>query len=446
MIDAAGARGVTSRWRYRAADAAGAGTTGEIDAATEREAVDALRRRALWVTSIEPVGAPRAMVTSTATGSLSPTGNVAAPIAWRTRLARAVGSGTIELAVLVRAIATLLDAGVPLERALAYAADTNHDTTGVGAASNPVSAGTDEWRRAFASVRDAVRRGESFSGAVAREPAFPAVFAPTLAAGEASGTLGAVLTRLADHLDRSAALQARLRSALVYPALLGVASIVALVVIMAVVVPRFASLVTDSGGSLPLSTRSLIAVSDAITRWWWIGTAIVLVVFVAARSWLSTPANRLRLHAARLGWPVVGSLERTRAAAGYTGVLAIALSSGVSLLQGMNLARRVVRNDAVAARLAEAESRVRDGSGLASALSGTLPPLAIRLLDAGEAGGELAAMAQRASDAADAELQRVAGGAVAMVEPALILAFGGLVGFVALALLQAIYGLNARTM
>lgn len=441
-MNAAGAPGGTSRWRYRAADAAGAGTTGEIDAATERDAVDALRRRALWVTSIEPVGSPRAMVSDNATRP----GIDTVPMAWRTRVARAFGSGTTELGVLVRAIATLLDAGVPLERALAYAAEGNDSTSGANSTEPRASAGVDEWRRAFAGVRDAVRRGESFSDAIARESAFPSVFAPTIAAGEASGTLGAVLTRLADHLDRSAALQARLRSALVYPALLGVASVVALIVIMAVVVPRFASLVTDSGGALPLSTRTLIGVSGAITDWWWLVAAVAALMFVASRSWLATPANRQRLHAARLSWPVVGSLERTRAAASYTGVLAIALTSGVSLLQGMSLARRVVRNDALAARLAEAESRVRDGGGLAAALSGTLPPLAIRLLDAGEAGGEVAAMAQRASDAADAELQRVAGGAVALVEPALILAFGGLVGFVALALLQAIYGLNARTM
>jgi type II secretory pathway component PulF len=109
----------------------------------------------------------------------------------------------------------------------------------------------------------------------------------------------------------------------------------------------------------------------------------------------------------------------------------------------MRLARGVVGNRAVAASLEAAEGRVRSGGSVAAALEGVLPPLSVRLLDAGEAGGDLAGMAARAAEAADAETGRVAASAVALVEPLLILGFGSLVGFVALALLQAIYGLNA---
>ncbi len=427
------------RWRYRAADAAGVDVAGEIDAVSEREAVDALRRRALWVITITPVERYAPAQPGDDAPALAPS---LATV--RSRAAALLaGSPDAALAVTVRAMSSLLSAGVPLDQALAYAAGASGARR--ESSRRVASAHPDQWERAFSAVRELVRAGDSLSAAIAREPRFPVVFAPTIAAAEASGTLGSALGTLADHLDRSNALRARLRSALAYPAMLGIASIIAIVVIMLVVVPRFATLIADSGGTLPWSTRALVTTSDLLVRWWWLIGLVFVAATLAARQWLSVPGNRGRWHRARLGWPVVGHLERTRAAAAYTGVLAVALRAGVPLLQAMALAQRVVPNEASAARLAEAEQRVRAGGSVAAALDGVLPALAVRLLDAGEAGGELSAMAERASDAADAELQRVAGGAVTLVEPALILAFGALVGFVALALLQAIYGLNART-
>ncbi len=429
------------RWRYHAANAAGVDVAGEIEAASERDAVDALRRRALWVTTITPIGGSAVANESGKPGAIS----AQSFTALRARLSALFADSTdASLAVTIRAMSSLLGAGVPLDQALAYAAGESRAVA--GSIARAVAEQPGAWEHAFASVRNAVRSGDALSTAVAREPRFPVVFAPTLAAAEASGTLGTALGTLADHLDRASALRARLRAALAYPALLGVASVLAIVVIMLVVVPRFAALVADSGGTLPWSTRALVAASSLLARWWWLIAAVLLAMTAAVRQWLADPAHRARWHRARVGWPVIGHLERTRAAAAYTGVLAVALRAGVPLLQAMTLARRTVRNVATGDRLAEAEQRVRSGGAVAAALDGILPPLCVRLLDAGEAGGELAAMAERASDAADAELQRVANGAVTLVEPALILAFGALVGFVALALLHAIYGLNARSL
>jgi type II secretory pathway component PulF len=424
------------RWRYHAADATGADVAGEIEAASEREAVDALRRRALWVTTLEPIERSRRVVATThpESGTGPPAQRIGSGGASRLRTALASlggASSSGELAVTIRAMSTLLGAGVPLDRALAYAA---------GPSARP------ELQRAFGAVRERVRGGESLSSAAAREPLFPAVLAPTVAAGEASGTLDRSLASLADHLDRVEALRGRLRAALVYPAVLGVASLVGIVVILLVVVPRFATLVADSGGALPVSTRLLVAASALVSRWWWLLLAGAALGVTLARRWLQESANRLWWHAARLRWPVVGHIERTRAAAAYAGVLSVALGAGVSLLSAMRLARGVVANGAIASSLRSAEERVGAGGGVAESLEGVLPPLSVRLLDAGEAGGNLAAMAARASEAADGELQRAATGAVALVEPLLIIGFGGLVGFVALALLQAIYGLNARTL
>ncbi len=417
MTDPAAAHRV--RWRYRAADARGAESSGEVDASSEREAVDMLRRRNLWVTELAPVVTN--VVSLPKNAALSATAS-----RWRNRR-----PSRADLAVIMRAMATLLDAGVPLDRALAYAAS---------------QAAGDEAQRAFAAVRDAVRTGQSLSSAISRHSIFPAVFAPTLAASEVSGSLDASLTLLADQLERSDAVRARLQAALIYPAILAFASIIGVSVILLLVVPRFAVLIADSGGTLPTSTRVLVGLSSVVVRWSWLLLLVMVATAAAWRRWQRDDVQRERWHAHRLTWPVVGALERLQASAAYTGCLSVALRSGVSLLSAMALSRGVVGNVALGRELERAEQRVRDGGTLSAAMERVLPALAVRLLDAGEVSGDLAGMAGRAADGADAAVQRAVARAVLLVEPILILGFGGVVGFVALALLQAIYGVNARTL
>jgi len=419
--------GDVTRWHYAAADATGAVVRGEIDATSERDAIDALRRRSLWVTALSP---SIDLGDNASPGSFADHRAPSTIAAWFAGV-RATRTSARDLALVTRAVATLLSAGVPLERALGYA----------------VAQAPDERARdSFTAVRDAVRNGRSLSTAMAAQSMFPPWFAPTLAAGEASGTLDTSLVSLADHLERSDAVRRQLQSALIYPALLGLASIIGVTVILLVVVPRFAVLITESGGTLPLSTRLLIGTSDLVTRGWWVLSIGVVLAAVGWRRAMSDPSWRRRWDATTLTWPVIGALQRTRASAGYTGTLAVALRSGVGLLSAMALARGVVGNRQLHDELASAEARVRDGGTLAGAVDGVLPPLAVRLLDAGEAGGALATLASRAAQAAESDVQQAVSRAVTLVEPLLILGFGGLVGFVALALLQAIYGINARTL
>ncbi len=407
-----------TRWQYHAANAEGAAVRGEIDALSERDAIDTLRRRSLWVVELVPLS-----------GAVRNTGSAGTRRAGILERFRA--SDDRDLAIVVRSVATLTGAGVPLYRALSYAAQ---EATGP------------QLRDAFGAVRDGVARGDSLSVAVGRHAVFPPMFAPLIAAGEASGTLDASLTLLADHLERRQALRSTVSSALVYPSILGAASIIGVVVILAVVVPRFGALIADSGGQLPMSTRALITLSTVMVKGWWVWLGLVIGAALVARYLWREPSARRRIDASRLGWPVIGRLERTQAAAAYTGTLAIGLRSGVSLLGSMALARGVVGNAQLAASLREAEDRVRGGERVATAVSGLLPPLAERLLDAGEVSGDLAGLAARAAEAANSELQRAVALAVTLIEPVMILGFGGVVGFVALALLQAIYGLNATTM
>jgi len=413
----------TTRWRYQAADAHGAMTRGEVDADTVDAAADLLRRRSLWVVELEPMRAGAAM------GTTNPTASPAS-VRWLDRLARRTTDGDESLAILTRSVATLLEAGVPLERALAFASSGETDP---------------RWQRIFAGLQEAVTRGESLSEAAGRIAALPRTYAPLLAAAEASGRMADTFGRLADDLEQRSRLRARVRAALVYPTLLALASTVGTVVILVVVVPRFADLIAGAGGTVPASTRLLIGLSTLLSRFGWLLAMAVVLAGTAARQSLQDPSRRQRWHAARLRWPLVGRFEREQAAAGYLGTLAVALESGVPLLRAMSLASGTVGNDAIAVRLASAEVIVRDGGSVSQALSGSLTPLATRLLEAGEQSGSLAPLARRAATAASDQVQRVITSTVALIEPVLILGFGGVVGFVALALLQAIYGINASS-
>lgn len=417
----------TTRWRYQAADAQGAMSRGELEAVSAEAAVDQLRRRALWVIDLEPTSKAKAPDAGTVrpigTGSSGTTG-------FLDRLSRRTTDGEESLAILTRSVATLLESGVPLERALAFAADGETDV---------------RWQRIFAGLQAAVTRGESLSEAAARIDTLPRAYAPLLAAAEASGSMAATFARLADDLEARSQLRARVRAALVYPTLLALASTVGTLVILVVVVPRFADLIAGAGGTVPASTRLLIGLSALLSRFGWLLAVAVVLAGTAARQSLQDASRRRAWHAARLRWPLVGRFEREQAAASYLSTLAVALESGVPLLRAMALARGTVGNDALAEQMAIAESAVRDGGSVSQALRGSLTPLATRLLEAGEQGGALAPLARRAATAAGEHVQRAITSAVALIEPVMILGFGGVVGFVALALLQAIYGINASS-
>lgn len=390
-------------WRYRAADATGTWHNGQVDAPGEREAMDLLRARGLWVQELVPhTGASRSLMR------------------WRP---------APSLATPLRTLATLIEAGTSVDRALQFVAQS---TT----ATDPLAA---EWTR----VAQSVLAGRSLSESLAQSPRLPVHLAASVAAAEASGHLAPVLQQLAAAEERREALQQRLRSALVYPAVLGLASLVATSVILVVVVPQFAALVADAGGQLPLSTRLLLAASTAFVRGGWL---VLLAAAGLVWWWFARPRNAEQIERDAARWlrlPVLGGYLRTRDAARYLDTFAVGLRAGVPLLQAMRLARGTVRNAALGAELGAAEPMVRDGGRVAEALRRSLPPLALRLLEAGEASGALAELSERAALAAQQDSEQQVTRLVALVEPILILGFGGLVGLVALALLQAIYSVNA---
>jgi general secretion pathway protein F len=267
-------------------------------------------------------------------------------------------------------------------------------------------------------------------------------------AGERGGTLGAALAGLADQLEREAALRARLLSALLYPAVMLVAGTAAVAVLLLAVLPRLVALLADAGAGVPRSTAALLAAGAWSARWW---PACLAAACAAAAGYAGvrrTGAGRLALDRLWLRVPVVAGIRRLHAAVRFGRALSALLESGLPVLPALGVAADAVGDAAVGAELRGAREQVRAGGRLGAALAGRriFPFLFLQMADVGEESGRLAEMLGRAATTMEQELERTLDRLVRLIEPALILLLGGAVGFVALALLRAVYSIRAEGM
>lgn len=391
------------RYRYRAATAEGQVVEGVLQAPSRQTVLESLHRQRLYPVAVDEEA-------TRPSGRRSRVGARAALTLW------------------ARNTATLLSAGLPLDRALGFTAE---------------HLGNDSVRDALRRVRREVQGGATLADALAAQPAvFNPMFAAMTSAGEATGQLDLVFERLAAHLEEGAELRSTIRSALVYPALMSAVAGVGVVVLLGFVVPRFTAILEDVGGTLPLSTRLLVAASGWVTGWWWVwlpllGAAIYGLVVALRR----TEVQR-RWHRARLRWPLLGELELKYATAQFTRTLGLLLQSGLPILPALKIARSTVPNLVLRDGVERASIAVGEGGTLAASLGETLPGLAVQMLAVGEESGRLDHLCLRVADTYDGEVRRALRTMVALIEPAMIILFGGLVGFIALAMLQAIYSIN----
>ena len=398
---------MTVRFRYQAATLDGHTVEGVVQAASRQSVLEELRRRQLYAVTVDEATPDRVA-----------------------RAGRRLGRRAAA-ALWTRNVATLLSAGVPLDRALAFTAQ---------------HASHDGLAEAVRQARRAVQEGASLADALARHPRyFDPLFVAMVSAGESSGALEIVFDRLSEHLEEGAELRSQVRTALLYPALMAVVGCIGLGVLLGFVIPRFAGILADVGGTLPLSTRLLLAASTVLTKGWWAWLLLAVAAAYALPQVLARPETRRRWHGARLAWPWLGDLELKYATAQFARTLGLLLKSGVPALPALRIARASVTNLIVQAGVDRAAGALAEGSALAPALAGTLPPLALQMIAVGEESGRLEELCLRVADTYDGEVRRALRTGVALLEPALILAFGALVGFVALAMLQAIYGINLKT-
>jgi general secretion pathway protein F len=402
---------------YRAATPQGAVLTGTEDGPSAALVERALRGRGLYPLRVEP--APAGPAATAAGGAWSPP---------------ALRSPRADVAQVTRYLAALVGAGFPVDRALGTAERV---------------AGHPGVRAALRDVRARVRAGALLADALAEHPrVFPEIAVGVIRAGERGGTLGAALAGLADQLEREAALRARLLSALLYPAVMLVAGTAAVAVLLLAVLPRLVALLADAGAGVPRSTAALLAAGAWSARWW---PACLAAACAAAAGYAGvrrTRAGRLALDRLWLRVPVVAGIRRLHAAVRFGRALSALLESGLPVLPALGVAADAVGDAAVGAELRGAREQVRAGGRLGGALAGRriFPFLFLQMADVGEESGRLAEMLGRAATTMEQELERTLDRLVRLIEPALILLLGGAVGFVALALLRAVYSIRAEGM
>ncbi len=389
-------------YRYRAARPDGALVQGTLDAASADQAGTAVTELGLFPLVLAPVAA-------------GDTEKLAA--------------SRPDLAIVFRSVAALVSAGVPLERALA--------------ASEPLARGV--LRETLGSARSRLREGQGFAQALsAGRGVVPGVVLGMIRAGERGSQLGPALEQVATHLEQEAELVARVRQALAYPLLLGVVGTASVLVIGTVIVPRFADLLGDMGQDLPVATQLLLTGSALVSRFWFLLLPLALASVWLVLEAVKRPASRRWIDETLITVPGLGSIRQALATTRVVRALGGMLRAGMPLLPALQGAREAAGDVAVAARLDRARERIAQGAPLTAALEreGALLASALQLFAVGESSGRLGEMALRAGDLAAQEAERGLKTLVTLVEPALIIAFGGMVAFVAAALLQAVYAIR----
>jgi general secretion pathway protein F len=327
-------------------------------------------------------------------------------------------------------LATLLKSGSPLDRSLTLLIELSESPA---------------MKSVVQQLLKDVKAGKSLSEALAQHPkAFSKLYVNMVRAGEMGGFLNEVCERLAQFLESSEALRTTLINAMIYPALLTVVGIGAIVVLMAFVIPKFTQIFADMGRALPLATVILMNVSYAVTHYGWAIALGIVAVFFLWRRALATPSGRLSWDQWILHWPVVGDLLLKVEVARFTRTMGTLLHSAVPVMQAMSVVTEIISNRAIATKLQTVAEGIKKGEGVARPIEQAhmFPPLMVHLLEVGEETGNLDAMMTQIADIYDGEVRASVKNLLALLEPSIILVMGLIVGMIVLSILSAILSIN----
>ncbi|MBV8620965.1 MAG: type II secretion system inner membrane protein GspF [Curvibacter sp.] len=401
-------------YSFEAVDAQGQPRKGVIEADTARAARSQLRAQALVPLDVQAVK-----------GGQGGADGVQRP----TLFSRRVFSATA-LAIWTRQLAGLVASGLPLERALSAMTD---------------EADSEAQRHLVAALRAEVNAGASFGRALGQHPReFSDIYTAVISAGEQSGNLGLVLERLADDLEESQALRAKLIGAALYPAIVTCVAIVIVLFLVGYVVPQVANVFAGTKRALPLLTVVMLAISDFVRSYGWLMLIVLAAAGAGIRYALRIEPVRQRFDAAWLTLPLLGRLSRGYNAARFASTLSMLAAAGVPILKALQAAAETLANRAMRADALDALVLVREGAPLGSALAQKkrFPNLVAMFARLGEQTGQLPVMLQRAANQLSTEVQRRAMQLATLLEPLLIVAMGLVVMLIVLAVLLPIIQLN----
>lgn len=408
-------------FRYKAVDKAGKPVTGVVQAEDERAAA-----RAVQDMGYIPVRITTGPLPLSAQGSARHLFQGLTD--WASSLFQRISPK--DVMIFTQDLATLLRAGLPVDRALSIEMQAVEN---------------ERLREVIASILDSVKGGSYLSDAMAQYPEiFPRLYVNMVKAGESGGIVGEVLTRLGEFLEEMIELRDYVKFALVYPIFLAVVGGLSIIILLVFVIPKFSVIFDDMGKALPMSTQILLSMSNAFRKWWFLIAGGIAAGLAWIRHYVQTPEGRERMDRLKLRMPLVGKLVQSMEVARFARTLGTLQESGVPMLQAIVLAKDVIGNKIMREALEGISERVKEGERFSAALGSTelFPQLAVQLITIGEETGKLGEMFLRIAESYEKMVRATVKRLISLLEPAMILVMGLVVGFIVISMLMAIFSVN----
>ena len=334
-----------------------------------------------------------------------------------------------DIVVFTRQFATMIDAGLPLVQCLEILASQQDNKT---------------LKKALTEIRQAVEGGSTFAAALKQHPkVFSSLYANMVEAGEAGGILDTILNRLAGYMEKAMGLKKKVKSALIYPSTIITVAVVVVIFLLLFVIPTFKAMFEGFGAALPLPTAIVLEISRLVRSYFWVGIGVVVAVIVGIRWWYGTSAGRTNIDRLLLRMPIIGILIRKVAVAKFTRTLGTLISSGVAILDGLDITARTAGNKIVEMAVLRTRASIAEGKTIAEPLreSGVFPPMVVQMIAVGEQTGALDAMLGKIADFYDEEVDTAVANLTSLLEPLLMVFLGVVVGGVVIAMYLPIFKL-----
>ena len=334
-----------------------------------------------------------------------------------------------DLVTFTRQFATMIDAGLPLVQCLEILGSQSDNKT---------------FATVINKVRTDVEGGATFAEALRKHPkAFPELYVNMVAAGEAGGILDTILNRLAAYIEKSMALKKKVKSAMVYPSVVIVVAVAVVVLMLLFVIPTFEKMFKDFGGTLPAVTQSVIDLSKFLQGYWWLLLGGIIAAIVGIKRYRASKSGERQLDAMALKLPVVGIIVRKVAVAKFTRTLGTLISSGVPILDGLDIVARTAGNKIIEEAILKTRQAISEGKTIAEPLAQTkvFPAMVVQMIGVGESAGALDTMLNKIADFYDEEVDTAVAALSSMLEPFIMVFLGFALGYIVIAMYLPIFKL-----
>jgi type IV pilus assembly protein PilC len=332
-----------------------------------------------------------------------------------------------QIAIFARQFATMVNSGLPILRALSILSEQTESK---------------ELAKILVKVRTEVEQGSSLSNALAKHPkAFNNLFVSMTRAGEAGGVLDQVLLELASQIEKEVELRRRIKSAMTYPVVVVCLVFLILAAMLLFIVPQFETIYANLGGTLPMPTRILLAVSDAFRTYWWMFLLGSIGGWFALRRYKKTDSGRARIDAIKIRTPVFGPLFHKVALTRFSATFGMLLHAGVPILQALDIVKETVNNKVLSKAVDDVKGSIREGESIARPLSkhAVFPPMVVQMMAVGEETGAVDTMLDKVSEFYSQEVEASVDALTSLIEPLMIAVIGGAVGGAVVALYMPMF-------